>query len=157
MSELTKSPGLRGPVWFTRIAALVVLAWNLQLILGLIFEPVLFGGPLELSGSVGVAAARGLGVALLMWNVTYPWVIVDPIRYRPVHVIMLVQQVIGIVGESWIWADVHATHALLATNVERFLCFDVSGLILLGVSFIVLGRALRRYRAIAPEPEAPED
>lgn len=50
----------------------------------------------------GAAAVQGLGIAFLMWNATYPAVIASPLRFRAVAVIVLVQQAIGLAGESWL-------------------------------------------------------
>ena len=57
-----------------------------------------------------------------MWNVTYPRHR-NPLRFRAVAVIVLVQQIVGLVGESccaWDFPLVAKPRA----SIERFLLFD---------------------------------
>ena len=104
----------------------------------------------ELAGVPGATAVRGLGIAFLMWNATYPAVIASPARFRALGVVVLAQQAIGLAGESWIRLSLPAGHEALAASIDRFVVFDAAGLALMGVAFAWLLVADRRARHAAP-------
>lgn len=78
-----------------------------------------------------------------MWNATYPAVIVHPWRFRTLFVVVLVQQTIGLVGESLILASIPAGHNVLSGSILRFIVFDAAGLIVMASAFVVLRRSKR--------------
>lgn len=88
------------PAIAARIAVAAVFALNVQCALQFVLWPEAFAGAYELSGVAGEAAVRGLGVAFLMWNATYPTVIASPRRFQALYAVVLVQQAIGLVGET---------------------------------------------------------
>ena len=94
----------------------------------------------------GAAAVRGLGVAFLMWNATYPAVIANPRRFRALYAVVLVQQAVGLAGESWILLSLPAGHAALAASIVRFIAFDAVGLVLMAAAFAWLALADRHAR-----------
>ena len=116
----------------TRVAFALVFAINVQCALSFVLWPDAYAVSYELSGVPGAAAVQGLGVAFLMWNATYPAVIVSPRRFRAV-------------GETWILATLPAGHALLSASIERFIAFDALGLVLMAVSFGWLAASDRRF------------
>lgn len=124
-------------VWAVRVAYAVVFLLNVQCALQFVCAPGAFAGAYELggAGAAGEMAVRGLGVAFLMWNVTYPAVIVRPQRFRALAVVVLVQQVVGLVGECAILASVPAGHAVLAGSIVRFIVFDAVGLVLMSAAY----------------------
>lgn len=98
------------------------------------------------STAESAAIVAGLGVAFLMWNVTYPAVIVDPVRFKVLYIVVLVQQAVGLLGESFIWAKLAAGGlgaGLMAHGIMRFVIFDAGGLVLMLVAFLALQRQLR--------------
>lgn len=99
-------------------------------------------GSFGLEGSAGKVAVAGMGVAFLMWNVTFPAFIINPRRFRCLGVVAIVQQVVGVVGETWILCALAHGEPAAAAIVE-FLHFDVAGLILMVVSFVWLYATLR--------------
>ena len=105
------------------------------------FAPADFAGAYELgsAGVAGQAAVRGIGIAFLMWNATYPAFIVAPQRFRVLGWVILAQQAIGLVGESLLFATLPAGHDVLASSVLRFIAFDGAGLVLMGIAFAVMG------------------
>ena len=125
--------------WLARLAVGAVFAVNVHSAVAFLAYPGRYAPGFELTGVAGEAAVRGLGVAFLMWNATYPLVIWDPRRYRTVFGIVLAQQLIGLVGESWIRATLPAGHATLAAGIERFILFDAAGLLVMLATFIALG------------------
>lgn len=125
--------------WLARFAVGAVFAVNVQAALAFIAYPAHYAPGFELAGVPGEAAVRGLGVAFLMWNATYPLVIWRPRRYRALFGVVLAQQLIGVLGESWIRMTLPAGHPTLAAGIERFIVFDAIGLAVMLATFVVLG------------------
>lgn len=127
-----------------RIAVTIVFALNVQCALQFVLAPGSFAAAYELSGVAGEAAVRGLGVAFLMWNATYPAVIASPRRFRPLYVVVLIQQVIGLFGETAILLSLPAGHDVLTASILRFIAFDAAGLALMAAAFAWLAATRRR-------------
>lgn len=126
------------PAIAARIAVAAVFALNVQCALQFVLQPQAHAGAYELSGVAGQAAVRGLGVAFLMWNATYPAVIASPRRFRALFAVVLAQQAIGLAGESFILWGLPAGHEVLAGSILRFIAFDAAGLVLMGAAFLAL-------------------
>ena len=118
-----------------RAAFLLVFAINVQCAASFVLWPDAYAPSFEVAGVPGAAAVQGLGIAFLMWNATYPAVIASPLRFRAVAVIVLVQQAIGLAGESWLRFGLPAGHAALSASIERFILFDAAGLVLMAAAF----------------------
>ena len=121
---------VRRAAWLARAAFLLVFAINVQCAASFVLWPDAYAPSFEVAGVPGAAAVQGLGIAFLMWNATYPAVIASPLRFRAVAVIVLVQQAIGLAGESWLRFGLPAGHAALSASIERFILFDAAGLVL---------------------------
>ena len=134
----------KASVWAVRIAFAVVFFLNVQCAVQFILWPGAFAGSYELSGVAGEAAVRGLGIAFLMWNCTYPAVIIRPERFKALGVVVLVQQAIGLVGETLLSVSLPGGHAILQGGISRFALFDGLGLVLMLVTFIWMMVALRK-------------
>ncbi len=132
------SSASRAAVWFARMAVLLVFAVNLSCIISFLFFPERYIGAYELDGVPGTVALQGLAIAFLMWNATYPLVIINPVKYRAVFAIVLVQQLIGLLGESALLFGLGGGHQQLAGSIQRFIVFDGAGLVLMAASFAVL-------------------
>ena len=126
------------PAIAARIAVALVFALNVQCALQFVLWPASFAGAYELSGVAGEAAVRGLGVAFLMWNATYPAVIASPRRFRSLYVVVIAQQTIGLIGESAILLSLPAGHKILAESIQRFIAFDATGLVIMAAAFVWL-------------------
>lgn len=135
---MTDTPKNRFSFWFARIAVFLVFVINVQCALSFLFFPELYIEAYELSGLSGEVALQGIAVAFLMWNATYPLVIIDPEKYRTLYGVVLAQQLIGLVGESAILLSIPEGHIALSASILRFIAFDGAGLILMGLAFIVL-------------------
>ena len=137
----------RGPVWFARIAVLAVFFLNVMCAVQFIAWPEAYAPAYGLPPTPeSHAMVAGLGVAFLMWNATYPAVIANPVRFRALYVVVLVQQAIGLAGETWIWLRLSAqglAASQMAGGIMRFIAFDAGGLVLMLLAFAVLARALR--------------
>lgn len=125
-------------VWFARVAFAAVFALNVMCALQFVIDPGSYAGAYELEGVAGEAAVRGIGIAFLMWNATYPAFIAAPPRFRVLGWVILAQQAIGLVGESLLLCSLPAGHDVLAGSVMRFIAFDGAGLVLMGVAFALL-------------------
>ena len=129
-----------------RVAVALVFAINVQCAVSFVLRPEAYAGGFELAGVPGAAAVRGLGVAFLMWNATYPAVIANPRRFRALYAVVLAQQAVGLAGESWILLSLPAGHAALAASIVRFIAFDAAGLVLMAAAFAWLALADRHAR-----------
>ena len=137
----------RKAAWIARVAVLAVFILNVMCAIQFILEPVRYATAYGLPGTQEAGAmVAGLGVAFLMWNVTYPAVIVSPTRFRVLYVVVLTQQLVGLVGESCILANLVGAGlggGLMAAGIIRFVAFDAGGLVVMLVAFILLVRAER--------------
>lgn len=124
--------------WLARLAVAAVFAINVECALSFIVQPDRYAGGFELTGTPGAAAVRGLGIAFLMWNATYPLVIVRPRRSLVLFGVVLVQQAIGLAGETWLLTTLPTGHDTLASSVMRFIVFDGVGLVLMAAAFAAL-------------------
>ena len=168
--------GLTAPaawaVWVARILVAVVFVVNVQCALRFVIWPDEFTAAFALAGAgfAGVAAVQGIGVAFLMWNATYPAVIASPLRFRALHVVMIAQQLIGLIGESFIYSAIpnslfarsgaaetaskavttlsSTDYAALADSVWAFIEFDALGLAMLVAAFVIAWWAGRTKKAV---------
>lgn len=143
-APIEREPRIRRAVWLARLAFLAVFVVNVQCAVQFALWPEAYAGGFELAGVPGEAAVQGLGIAFLMWNATYPAVIASPLRFRALGVVVLVQQAVGLVGESWIRLGLPAGHEALAAGIDRFIAFDAAGLVLMGAAFGWLALTSRR-------------
>lgn len=123
------------PEWVARAAFCLVFCWNVLCAAQFVAAPEAYMAAYELDGMAGAAAVRGLGIAFLMWNATYPAFIAFPRRFRCLGVVVLVQQAIGLFGETGILIALPAGHATLARSIERFIAFDAVGLAVMAAAF----------------------
>lgn len=134
----------RVATWAVRVAYSVVFVVNVVCALQFIIAPASFAGAYQLSGVAGEAAVRGMGIVFLMWNATYPLFVVQPRSHMALGAIVLVQQLIGCVGESAILLTLPPSgYELLASSIVRFIEFDVGGLIAMGATFVWLAACRR--------------
>lgn len=135
---MNKAPLITTATWVSRVVVLAVFLMNLWCIVGFFFFPERYSGYYELSGLAGNVAIRGIAVAFLMWNVTFPFVIFHPLKNLTVYTIVLIQQAVGLIGESIILQGIESGHSMLSSSIERFIFFDGLGLISMLVAYIFL-------------------
>ena len=116
----------------------VVFILNISCAVAFIFQPERYMGGFEIGGLQGRVLTQAVGILFLMWNVTYPLVILNPYRHKTLFAVILIQQAIGLLGERWLMLTLPAGHAALQATGLRFIFFDGAGLILMGAAYIVL-------------------
>ncbi|UCF60477.1 MAG: hypothetical protein JSV37_12030 [Anaerolineaceae bacterium] len=127
-------------LWLARFVVGVVFVINVSCALAFLSQPERYVPGFELTGVQGRIIVQAIGILFLMWNATYPLVVIHPDRYRTLFAIVLVQQTIGVLGETWLLTTLPAGHpALWATGV-RFIVFDGLGLIAMAIVFWLLER-----------------
>ncbi len=133
-------------LWLARITVGAVFLMNVSCALAFILQPELYSPGFEVAGVPGMIYVQGMGILFLMWNATYPLVIFRPIRYSALFVVVLIQQAIGFVGETWLWLTLPAGHSPLRATGLRFMLFDGIGLIAMAVAYWLLMRHRTRIR-----------
>ena len=135
----TRGADLRpGRVWMARIAVGGVFLVNVSCAISFILWPERYVSGFELTGVPGAATVRGLGILFLMWNATYPPVVYQPVLHKTLFEVVLVQQAIGLAGETWLWLTLPAGHAALLETGLRFIVFDGVGLVLMAITYVML-------------------
>jgi hypothetical protein len=122
-------------MWFARIAVGAVFAVNVWCALVFIFQPDVYASGFELEGVAGKVMVQGMGILFLMWNATYPPVIWNPQKFRVLFIVLLIQQLIGVVGETWLWLNLPQGHANLSASGLRFIVFDAAGLVVMSTAY----------------------
>jgi len=107
---------------------------NVQCALAFLLWPGEYAPSFELGGVAGAAMVRGLGVLFLMWNVPYAVALWNPVRHRNFLFVALAMQVIGLVGETLIFASLPTTSEILRASLVRFIVFDGLGLLALAAA-----------------------
>lgn len=122
-------------LWLARLLIGIVAAWNLQAAVVFFISPEAYAPGFELSGIPGAAAVRGVGLLFLMWNLPYLAALWQPQKNLLALKLALVMQLVGLLGESFIFAGLTVEDALLQTSIFRFISFDAAGLVLLMAAF----------------------
>ena len=136
----------RTALWLARLALAVVFFFNVSCALAFVVRPAAYAPGFEVSGVVGDVIVRGIGILFLMWNVTYPLAIWDPWHYRWLFPIVVIQQAIGVTGETWMLLTLPPGHATLATTGWRFVAFDSGGLVAMLVTYALMQLTGKRSR-----------
>ncbi len=131
---------------FTRIIVGAVFLMNVSCALAFILQPDTYSPGFEVAGVPGRVYVQGLGILFLMWNATYPLVLLHPIRYRALFIVVLIQQAIGFTGETWLWLTLPSGHSPLRATGLRFMLFDGIGLIAMAGAYWLLRRCMVRSR-----------
>ena len=124
-------------LWTARILVAAVFAMNVMCAVQFIVWPQAYVDAYQVQGPSAVAMVQSIGICFLMWNATYPPVIVRPERYRVLFGVVIAQQVIGLVGESLLYVSLGPDLAVLASSVLRFIVFDAAGLVALVIAFAI--------------------
>lgn len=141
--QLKSIQRMRGRHMFRRLSAkllyLAVFVSNMICIVAFLTEPEAYTGSYQVRGALGaVAAIQGYGVTFAMWNVTYPFFILGRKDNKALGMAIIVQQVVGLIGELYIRRGLSADCAILAESITRFVWFDAGGLVLLVAGYILM-------------------
>ena len=138
-------------LWIARVLVAAVFLLNVQCALQFILWPGNYVTAYQVQGPSAEAIIRTVGICFLMWNVTYPPVILHPDRYRILFGVVIVQQVIGLVGESLLLVGLGAGLEVLAASITRFIAFDATGLVALLLAFLISRQQAERKRRYSSE------
>ena len=130
----------RSRIWSARVLVAAVFIINVQCALQFLIWPSDYTLAYQLEGPAAEAIVRSFGICFLMWNATFPPVIVKPERFRVLFMVVIAQQIIGFIGESLLLVSLGPGLEQLAASVTRFAAFDGTGLVLLVIAF-ALSRA----------------
>ena len=122
-------------IWIARVLVALVFAINVQCALQFILWPGAYTAAYQVEGASAEVIVRTVGICFLMWNATYPPVIVHPERHRTLFGIVLAQQAIGLIGESLLLFSLGPGLEQLGASILRFIAFDAGGLVLLAIAF----------------------
>lgn len=122
-----------------RFLYLCVFVSNMICIVAFIADPASYTSSYQVNGAAGaVAAIQGIGVAFAMWNVTYPFFILNRNDNKALALAIIVQQAVGLVGEIYIRSGLGPECAGLNESIVRFIWFDAGGLVLLLTGYAIL-------------------
>lgn len=127
--------------WIARMAVGSVFVVNLGCAFSFIGQPEQYSSAFEIGGVPGRTVVQALGILFLMWNATYPPVLLHPQTQLTLFGVILIQQIIGLAGETWMWLTVPTGHPVLSGTGLRFIFFDSAGLILMGIAYLILKSA----------------
>lgn len=131
-------------LWVARLLIGTVTAWNLQAAWVFFSAPERFAPAFELSSVPGNAAVRGMAVLFAMWNVPYLVALWNPGRHRLSLWEAQAMQILGVLGESYIYFTLPASYVLLQTSILRFVVFDAAGAILLAMALLISGKPISK-------------
>ena len=130
-----------------RLTYTAVFISNLICIIAFIFNPADYTYSYGVSGCIGSCAAiQGLGVAFAMWNTTYPFFIIRPDKNKTLGLVIILQQLVGLIGELYIRSTLSADAAVLSSSILRFVYFDAGGLVLLVAGYAICFIAVPRSK-----------
>jgi len=126
--------------WFTRIAVGSVFIMNVSCALSFLIQPEKYSPGFEFGGLQGQIMVQAFGILFLMWNATYPPVLLEPKKQMTLFTVILVQQAIGLIGETWLFLNLPPGHPALWNTGMRFILFDALGLLIMAIPYMLLRR-----------------
>jgi hypothetical protein len=127
-------------LWAARIFIGIVTFFNLECAVAFLSNPGSFAPAYELTGAVGHAMIRAMGLLFVMWNVPYVFALINPLRHNVSLIEAVVMQAVGVIGETILLLTLPGSHPVLADSVLRFIIFDGAGLILLLIALLITKR-----------------
>ncbi len=145
-------------LWLARLILTTVFFFNVTCGLAFITHPSAYTPGFEVSGLPGQVLVRGIGILFLMWNVTYPLAIWRPWRYRWLFLLIIIQQLIGLSGETWMLLTLPPGHAPLFRTGYRFILFDGGGFAAMLVVYGLMQATtpIRRAESTGQQPGSDE-
>jgi hypothetical protein len=124
-------------IWIIRLLIALVFASNIYCAIQFVVNPSGYTQQFDLVGEAGIVVIRSLGILFIMWNVPYAIAIYQPYRYSVALISALLMQLIGFMGETWIYFSIQNL-VNTRSSILRFMIFDFAGLLLLLVAFALL-------------------
>jgi len=122
-------------VWISRSLIGLVLFFNLESALSLLWHPQDYSGSFGVQGSAGVTIVRSIGLLFVMWNVPYLVALLHPIKHRVSLIEAVAMQAIGLSGETILLLTLAPGLPEIGQTLSRFIVFDSFGLICLATAF----------------------
>jgi len=130
---------------FARLCIGAVFLVNIQAGFDFFLHPQNYTSAYELAGIPGEVSVAGVGLLFLMWNVPYAFALWNPLKFRISLIQANLMQLIGVVGETFILFRVSAVdHLVLVSSIQRFIIFDIVGLLLLIIAWILTKLAIKK-------------
>ena len=137
----TTDRGNRRLIWLARIGLGLVFFLNIECAFVFLAQPDRYAGSFELTGITGRLVIQSFAILFLMWNCTYPPVLLHPERHGTLFAIILAQQLIGLTGETWLWLQIPTGHLVLSQSGLRFILFDAAGFFMMSSVTLLFVRA----------------
>lgn len=126
-----------GWIWLIRLLISVVAFWNFQCAFRFYFSPYGFVSSFDLPVDSGPMVIRSLGLLFAMWTVPYGFAILRPIQWRVCLWAAVIQQALGVIGESWLLTTIPTDLVQTHSSIIRFIWFDAAGLVLLLLALFI--------------------
>jgi hypothetical protein len=128
-------------IWLIRSLIALVFASNILCAFQFVVNPSDYIQQFDQTGEAGVVVIRSLGILFFMWNVPYAIAIYHPFRYPVALFSALMMQLIGFLGEMWIYFSIQSL-VNTKSSIMKFMIFDLVGLLLLtlAVTLFVIKR-----------------
>lgn len=124
-------------IWLIRLLIALVFASNIFCAVLFVVNPSGYIQQFDLAGEAGTVVISSLGILFIMWNVPYAIAICNPYRYSVALFSALMMQLIGFLGEAWIYINIQSL-VNTKSSIMRFMIFDFAGLLFLTVAYILL-------------------
>lgn len=133
-NESRKDPS---KIFLVRILIALVFASNILCAFQFLINPSGYIQQFNLEGEAGTVVIRSLGILFFMWNVPYAIALFNPYRYSIALFSAVVMQLIGFLGETWIYFSIQSL-VNTKSSILRFMVFDFVGLVVLSIAFALL-------------------
>jgi hypothetical protein len=124
-------------LWIARVLIFAVFACNMQCVYSFMVHPEDAIAAYQLAGLGAEPVARSIGISFLLWNCTYPLPIFKPDRYHTVFGIVVFQQAVALILETWLLFTLGPEQQVLADAIVKFIRFDAPGIVFLSFAFFL--------------------
>jgi hypothetical protein len=123
-------------LWIIRLMIALVFASNILCAIQFLGNPAGYIQQFDLAGEAGTVVIRSLGILFIMWNVPYAISLYNPYRYSVALFSALTMQLIGFLGETWIYFNIQSL-VNTKSSIMRFMIFDFAGSLILAAAYIL--------------------
>ncbi|WP_322509764.1 hypothetical protein [Anaerolinea sp.] len=119
----------------TRFLIGLVFFWNIQAAIVFLAFPREYLSSFMLSGKVGEKVIQSWGILFIMWNIPYFMAMLNPEKERGLVLACLLMQLVGVVGETFLYVDLSEQFFTVKQSILRFIVFDGAGLLFLFIAW----------------------